>query len=264
MHPPDILVTNYSMLEYMMMRPIERSIFDMTRAFLEANSNETFLVVLDEAHLYRGAAGAEVGLLLRRLRDRLGIPPTRFQVICATASFNDHAYAPTFGAQLSGLSPDSFLPISGALALRPYDAPGSDQDADVLAGIDLLRYYAAVTNQERLFAVKSLLDYRQWQGGDSPQVALYHALGDFPPMGRLINATMKQAIPVADLGRTLFPNTTPSQADAAANTLMALGSVARQDGRVPSLLPCRIHSFFRGLPGLWVCMDTDCSGAWPY
>ena len=58
---PDLLVTNYSMLEYMMMRPIERSIFDMTRAFLEACPDETFLVVLDEAHLYRGAAGAEGG-----------------------------------------------------------------------------------------------------------------------------------------------------------------------------------------------------------
>ena len=257
--PPDLLVTNYSMLEYMMMRPIERPIFDMTRAFLDANPEETFLVVLDEAHLYRGAAGAEVGLLLRRLRDRLGIPPARFQVICATASFNDHAHAPMFGSQLSGLPPDSFLPISGTLALQPRDAPGSDQDADMLAGIDLLRYYAAVKDEERLSAVKSLLDYRQWQGGDSPEAALYRALGDFPPMGRLINATMKQAIPVADLGRTLFPTTAPGKADAAANTLMALGSVARQDHRAPGLLPCRIHSFFRGLPGLWVCMDTDCS-----
>ena len=73
--PPDLLVTNYSMLEYMLMRPIERPIFDKTRDWLEQNPGEKFLIVLDEAHLYRGAAGAEVGLLLRRLRDRLNIPP---------------------------------------------------------------------------------------------------------------------------------------------------------------------------------------------
>src|ERR1017187_7200560 len=73
--PPDLLVTNYSMLEYMLMRPIERPIFDKTRDWLEQNPGEKFLIVLDEAHLYRGAAGAEVGLLLRRLRDRLAIPP---------------------------------------------------------------------------------------------------------------------------------------------------------------------------------------------
>ena len=69
-----------------MMRPIERAIFDKTRAFLELNKAEDFLVVLDEAHLYRGAAGAEVSLLLRRLRDRLGVPADRFRVICSTAS----------------------------------------------------------------------------------------------------------------------------------------------------------------------------------
>ena len=256
--PPDLLVTNYSMLEYMMMRPIERPIFDMTRTFLEANPHETFLVVLDEAHLYRGAAGAEVGLLLRRLRDRLGIPSSRLQVICATASFNDHAYAPLFGAQLSGLAPNSFLPISGTLALQPRDEPGSDQDANILADIDLPRYHEAVTNEERLSVVKPLLDHRRAQGDNSPEAALYRALADFPPMGRLINVTMKQAVPVADLGRMLFPTAVPSKADVAANALMALGSAARQDHTTPGLLPCRIHSFFRGLPGLWVCMDAKC------
>lgn len=257
--PPDLLVTNYSMLEYMMMRPIERPIFDMTRAFLEANPDETFLVVLDEAHLYRGAAGAEVGLLLRRLRDRIGIPPSRFRIICSTASFNDHEYAPVFGAQLSGLSPDSFLPITGELDWRPHDAPGSDQDADVLAALDLLRYYEASTNNDRLSVVKPLLKHRQVQGDYPPEAALYHALADFPPMKRLINVTMKQAVPLAELGRTLFPTADLGKADAAANALMALGSAARQDHTTPGLLPCRIHGFFRGLPGLWVCMDAGCN-----
>ena len=63
--PPDVLVTNYSMLEYMLMRPLERPIFDCTREWLEDNPNERFLLVIDEAHLYRGAAGAEVALLIR-------------------------------------------------------------------------------------------------------------------------------------------------------------------------------------------------------
>ena len=100
--PPDLLVTNYSMLEYMLMRPIERPIFDRTCEWLERNPAESFLVVLDEAHLYRGAGGAEVGLLIRRLRDRLGIAKDRLQVICATASFQEREYAPTFGAPALG------------------------------------------------------------------------------------------------------------------------------------------------------------------
>ena len=77
------------MLEYMLMRPLERPIFDNTREWLAENPDERFLLVIDEAHLYRGAAGAEVALLIRRLRTRLGIAPDRLQVICTSASFRD-------------------------------------------------------------------------------------------------------------------------------------------------------------------------------
>ncbi len=257
--PADLLVTNYSMLEYMLMRPIERTIFDATRQFLDNNPNEKFLVVLDEAHLYRGAAGAEVGLLLRRLRDRLGISLDRFQVICATASFNNHEYAPQFGAQLSGLPADSFLPISGTLDLRRLSVAGSDHDADVLASVDLQQFYKAATDSERLTVLKPLLDHRQVTGEHFPEVALYHALAEFGPMGLLINNTMKHAIPVADLGHQLFPAVPPAKANAAVTVLMALGSIARLDPKMPGLLPCRIHNFFRGLAGLWVCMDPECT-----
>ena len=89
--------------------------------------------------------------------------------------------------------------------------------------------------------------------------SLYHALSEFPPLGLLINTTMKQARPVEELGHELFPDA-PAQADSAATVLMALGSMARIDPKGPGLLPCRIHNFFRGLPGLWVCMDAACSG----
>jgi ATP-dependent helicase YprA (DUF1998 family) len=71
--PPDLLVTNYSMLEYMMLRPIERNIFDASAAYYAANPSERFILVLDEAHLYRGAQGTEVAMLIRRLRARLGL-----------------------------------------------------------------------------------------------------------------------------------------------------------------------------------------------
>lgn len=257
--PPDLLVTNYSMLEYMLMRPIERPIFDRTREWLASNPSEKFLVVLDEAHLYRGAAGAEVGLLLRRLRDRVGIPAERFQVICATASFKDRDYAPEFGAQLSGIPANTFVPVTGTLDLRPHSAAGSAHDADVLTAIDLQAFYSAASDTERLAAIQPLLEYRHVKGHHKPEPALYYALADFGPMGLLVNSTMKQARPVAELGRELFPTSQPEKADAAVTVLMALGSVARVDPKTPGLLPCRIHNFFRGLPGLWVCMDPDCS-----
>ena len=247
------------MLEYMLMRPIERPIFDKTREWLESNPDEKFLVVLDEAHLYRGAAGAEVGLLLRRLRDRLGIPAERFQVACATASFRCSKYAPEFGAQLSGSPAQTFLPIIGSLKFRPHATPGTDHDADALASVNLQRYYEAPTDSDRIAAIKPLLDYRHVEDSHTSETALYHALEDFGPMGLLINLSMEQALPIAELGQRLFPTAASDQAAAAVTALMALGSVARADPDTPGLLPCRIHNFFRGLPGLWVCMDPDCS-----
>src|SRR5262249_39831949 len=67
---PDLLITNYSMLEYMLLRPIERDIFLQTAEWLATDAGNHLIVVLDEAHMYRGAAGAEVAYLLRRLHAR--------------------------------------------------------------------------------------------------------------------------------------------------------------------------------------------------
>jgi ATP-dependent helicase YprA (DUF1998 family) len=59
--PPHILLTNYVMLEYMMLRPAERVFTDAATAHLE-------FLVLDELHTYRGRQGADVAMLMRRLR----------------------------------------------------------------------------------------------------------------------------------------------------------------------------------------------------
>ncbi|NWF52608.1 MAG: DEAD/DEAH box helicase, partial [Nitrospirae bacterium] len=64
-NPPHILLTNYVMLELMLVRPEEHNFVDRTTADLQ------FLVV-DELHTYRGRQGADVGLLIRRLRERSG------------------------------------------------------------------------------------------------------------------------------------------------------------------------------------------------
>lgn len=256
--PPDLMLTNYSMLEYMLMRPIERPIFDRTREWLAKNPDEKFLVVLDEAHLYRGAAGAEVGLLLRRLRDRLDIPANRFQVICATASFKDEHYAPQFGAQLAGVPSETFHAVTGTLDLRAPEAQGSVQDAKALADIDLARFYAAANDEARKKLVLPFLEYRGVKTGQGLERDLYQALADFPPMGLVVNMTMKEARQIGELGSAVFP-APAAQADIALTVLMALGSIARTDPKGPGLLPCRIHNFFRGLPGLWICMDPACT-----
>jgi Lhr-like helicase len=258
--PPDVLITNYSMLEYMMMRPLERPVFDATRRWLEANPDENFLLIVDEAHLYRGAAGAEVALLLRRLRSRLGISADRLQVICTSASFDDPEYARQFAAQLSGKSPGDFRTVEGHLAFRQSAAIGTPDDAKALSAVPLADYYAAETDESRQAAVSEFLEYRSvsTDPGKSVGELLFAALESFEPMGLLVNETMQQARPVDELGATLFPGVDPASASRAASTLIALGSAARRSADDAGLLPCRVHAFFRGLPGLWACLDPEC------
>jgi ATP-dependent helicase YprA (DUF1998 family) len=257
--PPDVLVTNYSMLEYMLMRPLERGIFDATRRWLEHNPTERLMLILDEAHLYRGAGGSEVALLIRRLIDRLGITPDRLQVICTTASFSKHAEAPKFAAQLTGKLPSDFEPIRGDLKMRPSAATGGANDANILASVDLERFYSA-DRDERLEEARKVTDYLKHSiVKEDIEASLYAALEDYPPLSLLVNITMKQAQPVEQLGEMLFPTSEPTLRDRAVTALLALGSAARKNTEEAGLLPCRIHSFFRGLPGLWACMDPACN-----
>ena len=64
-NPPHILLTNYSMLEYLLIRPNDSKLFDGGRG------KHWQFIVLDEAHQYRGTRGMEMGMLVRRLKQRL-------------------------------------------------------------------------------------------------------------------------------------------------------------------------------------------------
>lgn len=83
---PDILITNYSMLEYMLLRPREKKIWEDTREWLNESEKNKLLFIIDEAHMYRGSSGGEVALLIRRLFYKLGIRRNRVQFILTTAS----------------------------------------------------------------------------------------------------------------------------------------------------------------------------------
>ena len=63
--PPHLLLTNYAMLEYLLLRPRDMDLFATGK-----DSRWRFIVV-DEAHVYDGSQGAEVAMLLRRVRDRV-------------------------------------------------------------------------------------------------------------------------------------------------------------------------------------------------
>lgn len=93
--PPDILITNFSMLSIMLMRTLDSPIFDKTRSWLEADPSHIFHLVIDELHLYRGTAGTEVSYLLRLVLERLGLHPThpQLRILASSASLETEGRA---------------------------------------------------------------------------------------------------------------------------------------------------------------------------
>ena len=96
--PPDILITNTSMLSIMLMRRehpdyledrSDADIFETTREWLKDPDN-VFQLVIDELHLYRGADGTEVAYLIRLFLARLGLDATSSQlrILASSASLD--------------------------------------------------------------------------------------------------------------------------------------------------------------------------------
>ncbi len=90
--PPDILLTNYVMLEYILTRPDDRPLVEHMRGMQ--------FLVLDELHTYRGRQGADVSLLVRRVRDLAQNP--KMQVVGTSATLagaEEGAPTPSFAEQ---------------------------------------------------------------------------------------------------------------------------------------------------------------------
>lgn len=268
---PDILITNYSMLEYMLMRPIERSIFEQTRAWLASDPANSVILVVDEAHLYRGTAGAEVAYLIRRLQVRLDIPRERLRCILTSASLGPdetiEADAIAFAEALTG-SPApggrSFQVVRGYREPRPPARPGTAQEATALAAFNLHAFARRVEDwASALAAVRALLASLKWPApsDDAAEVDLqrhlYERLHGFGPVELLIELSTSHARALHVLAGQLFPTSGIATARRATETLLALGAYAHNGER--PLLQTRVHMLFRGLPSLWACVNQGCS-----
>lgn len=97
--PPHILLTNYAMLEYLLLRPADMDLFE------GAHSGHWKFIIVDEAHVYDGARGSELAMLLRRLRSRVGVENLQCIATSATVGAeSDPASVTDFAARLFGTS----------------------------------------------------------------------------------------------------------------------------------------------------------------
>ncbi|QOS57778.1 DEAD/DEAH box helicase [Thermobifida fusca] len=251
--PPHLLLTNYAMLEYLLLRPADLDLFEGEHA------GHWRFVALDEAHVYDGAKAAELAMLLRRLRDRVA-PGRRLQCIATSATVGDDPQAVmTFASRLFFDAPfewDATDPDRQDLvtAARRTDAPGrpwgplsaadyaaigraADPGAELVAaarrhGVPDGDAYRVLAAEQRMRKLRALLA----DGGPQPleDLAVRVFAGEH-------DGTVRPAAALA--------------------ALVALGSRVRDPDGNP-LLSARYHLFTRATEGAFTCLSGKGPHVW--
>ena len=112
--PPDIMITNTSMLSIMLMRKAEENIWSSTRKWLKEDRSHVFHLVVDELHLYRGTAGSEIACLLKMLLHTLDLSPVieengklipnpQLRILASSASLGDETATKKYLEEFFGI-----------------------------------------------------------------------------------------------------------------------------------------------------------------
>lgn len=132
--PPDILITNYTMLSIMLLRDAEQEIFQKTRDWLNEHPDNRFTLVLDELHSYRGTGGTEISYIIKSFLHKLGLTADRkdkLQIICTSASLEAgiNGGDSPFLTEFFGLSnqDNNFTSITGKTVLPTFDKSLSEK-----------------------------------------------------------------------------------------------------------------------------------------
>lgn len=262
--PPHILLTNYAMLEYLLLRPTDSPLFD------GENAGHWKFIVLDEAHVYGGAQGTEVGMLLRRVKDRvLGDRESRMQCFATSATLGRGK------EDYQGL-----LDFAGALFNEPFEWCKEDPvRQDIVEATTLPLGRGQGTHQ---LSVTALLDLHALYRADAqgcaasllarlsvegiviapehktlgPNALLATALESDTRVIRLqaelMRGTLEFRTAATDLfGKDKLVDVTPDEALAA---LIDLAVVAKKRAEDSPLIPARYHFFVRALAGAFVCL----------
>lgn len=235
--PPPILVTNATMLEYMLVRTQDANI-------LQASQGKLEWIVLDEAHTYVGSQAAELALLIRRVIHAFGVHPGNVRFIATSATIGDPDGAGGEGlrgflAQIAGVDVAQVHVMGGARQV-PHLPTISHVRSDSISDLCLLDAEAETTSG-------------RYQGLVSHGTA------------RKIRDLFvdRKASPVARLSEVcsvIFgpaPAYTLDQQQGALDWLDMLTTAMDVDGT--PFLPLRGHLFHQTLSGLWCCADSSCS-----
>lgn len=236
-NPPHLLFTNYSMLEYLLIRPNDYAIFE------ERRLQNWKYVVLDEAHTYNGALGIELSLLLRRLT---GLAPKRPQFILTSA---------TLGQQ--GKSETDIIKFAKNLTSGEYEVndiifskriPLQDTAAYRVAGSD---YQAIKDNIESLEEVKKISGkYYNCNAFDVKEV-LFELLSKDQNVHALSSLLKSGSKDFSVLYNEFYEYMSKKELIA----LIDIINAAEKDG--VGLFDLKYHSFVRPISGAYVTLGKE-------
>lgn len=255
---PDILITNYSMLEYMLMRPSEEKIWSDTKNWLSADSKNKLLFVIDEAHMYKGSAGGEVALLIRRLFYKLGISRDRVQFILTTASMPDDTQAvENFFKNLTAAeNADNLKYLTGEREILPVN-PKFDIESKIILQFNSDDFEENQFDTLKNFLAKIEGTHKNFSSLKEIYFWLYENLTKYRPFLEMLKLCRGTAISLNELATKIFPNLPLEDALQAVSILLAVAPLAKNDkGAV--LFPVRMHMLFRGLKGVYACTNPNC------
>jgi ATP-dependent helicase YprA (DUF1998 family) len=258
--PPHLLLTNYAMLEYLLLRPLDLDLFEGEHA------GTWRFVAVDEAHVYDGAKAAELAMLLRRLHDRVA-PGRRLQCLATSATIGDDNQAVVkFATQLFGTP---FEWIDG-------DQPRQDLVGPTRRPAPAGPFWGPLGGGEYL-KLAELAD----PSAEIARLASHHGVGSGTAhwllsrerrMADLRSALAGGPRPFRDLAFLVFDDAADCVRSLAA--LVAVGSRVRDESGTP-VLSARYHLFTRATEGAFTCLTEqgphvalgrrqvcgDCSGA---
>ena len=270
--PPHVLITNYAMLEHILLLPRNRKLLE---------GADLKWIVLDEIHTYTGAQAIEVAFLLRKLKTRLRVAPETLRCVGTSASL-DPARRNELARFAENLFGEPFPSGDGAVitserkqhALLSAGVPGQTLAPEtwvkIGAVIDALRARGAFADDNADFQIED------WNGaiaeagieglalaGPSFGEALIGKLADIAEVRRTARVLMGRSRPFEGLAREVFGDENPALARQALSALIALGVLAKPEtpGAFP-LLPARYHLAASGVEGIALKLSADTAEHW--
>ncbi len=252
-NPPDILLTNYKQLEFLLVRKADRALF--TSALRH--------VVLDEIHSYRGALATELACLLRRLKARCGLKAGELRAIGTSATVSQDAGGDEALAQFASDLFDEPFKVQDIVGERYIEVPTAQAPYDP-PSVSLSESEAAFFGHDDEAALLRLAE--KLCGRKVPVTGATHEkLRALLDGNRLVEALAEEAATPRSLDElaSVLQSRIPALRDMPIPSISKLveayllvGSFG-DDAEPPFLRP-KLHTFFHGVYDVGLCMNPAC------